>query len=87
MSKKAVYAIFALIVVVLSVSAFALTKIQPAAIFPSATPIRDVPDTSASAITSPPLSMDGINTHTQIYGTDADPNRITLGPKVGNHPG
>ena len=87
MSKKAVYAIFALIVVVLSVSAFALTKIQPAAITPSATPIRDVPDTSASAITSPPLSMDGINTHTQIYGTDADPNMITLGPKVGNHPG
>jgi len=87
MSKKAVYAIFALIVVVLSVSAFALTKIQPAAITPSATPIRGVPDTSASAITSPPLSMDGINTHTKTFGTDADPNMITLGPKFGSHPG
>ena len=50
-------------------------------------PVRGVPVTSASAITSPPLSMDGINTHTQIYGTDADPNMITLGPKVGGHPG
>jgi len=126
MSKKAVYAIFALIVVVLSVSAFALTKIQPAANppsaspssetqekqtnngtstpisptptqspivtptqtpTPSATPIRGVPDTSASAITSPPSSMDGINTHMETYGTDADPNMITLGPKLGTHPG
>ena len=46
-----------------------------------------VPDTSASAITSPPPSMDGINTHTESYGTGADPNIITLGPKVGGHPG
>ena len=49
-------------------------------------PIRGVPDTSASAITSPPPSMEGINTHTQVYGTDADPNNITLGPKFGSHP-
>ncbi len=46
-----------------------------------------VPDTSASAITSPPPSMDGINTHTESYGTGADPDIITLGPKVGGHPG
>lgn len=46
-----------------------------------------VPDTSASAITSPPSSMEGINTHTEVYGTGADPNIITLGPKVGGHPG
>ena len=51
------------------------------------TPILGVPDTSASAITSPPPSMEGINTHTQVYGTGADPNMITLGPKVGGHPG
>tara|TARA_B100000315_G_scaffold104584_1_gene95933 strand:- start:204 stop:1172 length:969 start_codon:yes stop_codon:yes gene_type:complete len=49
--------------------------------------ILSVPDTSASAITSPPPSMEGINTHTQVYGTGADPNIITLGPKVGGCPG
>ncbi len=46
-----------------------------------------VPGTSASAITSSPSSMLGINTHAEIYGTGADPNIITLGPKVGGHPG
>ena len=51
------------------------------------TPIPGVPLTSASAITSPPSSMEGINTHTEMYGTGADPNIITLGPKVGGHPG
>ena len=51
------------------------------------TPISGVPNTSASAITSPPSSTEGINTHTDIYGTGADPNIITLGPKVGGHPG
>ncbi len=45
-----------------------------------------VPNTSASAITSPPPSMEGINTHTEVYGTGADPNIITLGPKLGSHP-
>ena len=30
--------------------------------------------------------MEGINTHTEMYGTGADPNIITLGPKVGGHP-
>ena len=49
-------------------------------------PILGVPKTSASAITSPPPSMDGINTHTELYGTGADPDIITLGPKVGGHP-
>jgi hypothetical protein len=43
--------------------------------------------TSACAITSPPSSMEGINTHTDLYGTGADPNIITLGPKEGGHPG
>ena len=54
---------------------------------PTLTPISGVPSTSASAITSPPPSMEGINTHTELYGTGADPNIITLGPKVGGHPG
>ena len=45
-----------------------------------------VPGTSASAITSPPPSMVGINTHTEVYGQDADPNMITLGPKLGINP-
>jgi len=49
-------------------------------------PIFAVPDTSASAITSPPPSMKGINTHMEVYGQDADPNMITLGPKLGINP-
>jgi hypothetical protein len=51
------------------------------------TPIPGIPNTSASAITSPPTSMEGINTHTEMYGTGADPTIITLGPKVGGQPG
>jgi hypothetical protein len=31
--------------------------------------------------------MMGINTHTELNGTGADPNIITLGPKEGGHPG
>lgn len=54
---------------------------------PTPTPIAGVPDSSASAITSPPPDMEGINTQTDLYGTGADPNIITLGPKVGGHPG
>ncbi|MDP7628103.1 MAG: hypothetical protein QF530_09380 [SAR202 cluster bacterium] len=54
---------------------------------PSPKTIPDFPLTSASAITSPPINMEGINTHTEMYGTDADPNIITLGPKVGGRPG
>jgi len=54
---------------------------------PSQLPILGVPKTSASAITSPPPSMEGINTHSEYDGTGADPNIITLGPKVGGHPG
>ena len=54
---------------------------------PTTIPIRGVPKTSASAVTLPPPSMDGINTHTELYGTGADPDIITLGPKVGGHPG
>ena len=46
-----------------------------------------VPNTSASAITSPPSNMAGINTRTEIFGTNADPNMITLGPKLGSNPG
>jgi hypothetical protein len=53
----------------------------------STLPVPGIPDTSASAITSPPPSMEGINTHAQVYGTGADPNIITLGPKVGGQPG
>ncbi len=52
-------------------------------LFLSSGPAYAVPATSASAITQPPPSMDGINTHTEVYGTGADPNIITLGPKTG----
>ncbi len=45
--------------------------------------IQSIPETTASAITSPPPSMEGINTHTELYGTGADPDIITLGPKTG----
>ncbi|MEK7447783.1 MAG: hypothetical protein AAB632_03285 [Patescibacteria group bacterium] len=48
--------------------------------------IPTIPATSASAITSPPPSMKGINTHTELYsGTGADQNLITLGPKVDSY--
>jgi hypothetical protein len=30
--------------------------------------------------------MECINTHTQVFGTGADPDIITLGPKTGSHP-
>jgi hypothetical protein len=45
-----------------------------------------VPDTSASAVTFAPSSMDGINTHSHVFGTGADPGMITLGPKAGGQP-
>lgn len=53
---------------------------------PTLIPIRGVPKTSASAITSPPSSMEGINTHSKILGQGSDPNMITLGPKLGSLP-
>lgn len=46
-----------------------------------------VPESSASAITSPPDNMIGINTHSDVFGTGADPDIITLGPKLGGQPG
>ena len=54
---------------------------------PTFTPTPGFPDTSASAITSPPSSMDGINTHSYVFGTGADPNIITLGPSIGGRVG
>jgi len=54
---------------------------SPPAPTPTITP--GVPESSASAITSPPTSAEGINTQTEVYGTSADPNIITLGPKIG----
>jgi hypothetical protein len=70
---------------------YSLTKKTPepteiSTLTPTPTPIRDVPKTSASAITSPPLSMEGINTHSEYDGTGADPNIITLGPKLASKP-
>lgn len=52
---------------------------------PRSTP--GVPDTSASAITSPPSNMEGINSQTHLYGTGADTDMITLGPSEGGRPG
>ncbi len=52
----------------------------------SVRPIQGIPATSASAITSPPPSMVGINSHTEVYAMGADPDMITLGPKVGGNP-
>jgi hypothetical protein len=50
-------------------------------------PIQGVPESSASAVTQPPPNMDGINTHTDVYGTGADSDIITLGPETGGQPG
>lgn len=50
-------------------------------------PIQGVPETSASAITHPPSDMQNINNQTDLYGTGADPEMITLGPKEGGRRG
>ncbi len=63
------------------------TLVPTATPTPTPTSVQGVPLTSASAVTSPPPSMEGINTHTEMYGTGADPKIITLGPKVGGHLG
>ena len=63
------------------------TKQPTATEIQTLTPTPGVPATSASAITSPPSSMDGINSQTQFYGDGADPEMITLGPIVGGRPG
>jgi len=81
--------------IIVGTGGYLLTKnsviVPTSTLVPTSTPtvisIRGVPKTSASAITSPPPSMKGINTHTELYGTGADPDIITLGPKVGGHPG
>src|SRR3990172_8836231 len=81
--------------IIVGTGGYLLTKnsviVPTSTLVPTSTPtvisIRGVPKTSASAITSPPPSMNGINTHTELYGTGADPDIITLGPKVGGHPG
>lgn len=86
MPRKTVGVLIALLVVVLGASFIALTKYRPEADTSSPTVILGVPGTSASAITSPPPSMEGISTHTQTYGTGADPDIITLGPKIGSNP-
>lgn len=75
------------ILLTLAISVILLGACAAPSTSPSPVLIAGVSDTSASAITSPPPSMEGINTHTQVFGTGADPNMITLGPKVGGHPG
>jgi hypothetical protein len=45
--------------------------------------IQSIPESSASAVTSPPQNMEGINIHTEVFGTGADPDIITFGPKEG----
>lgn len=49
-------------------------------------PVEAVPETSACAITQPPPDMEGIDTHTDVFGTPADPDMISLGPKTGLRP-
>ena len=72
---------------IISLLALALITVLLGGCATQSTPLGSgVPNTSASAITSPPPSMEGINTHTQVFGTDADPNICTLGPKLGTNP-
>ena len=53
----------------------------------TSTSIQGIPATSACAVTAPPASMDGINTLLGKYTSgQADPNLITLGPKLGYFP-
>lgn len=44
------------------------------------------PESSASAITQPPISMVGINDQHAQFSGGMDPNYVTLGPKTGTHP-
>lgn len=53
---------------------------------PSGVSVLGIPPTSASAVTAPPSNTEGINNHVEVFGTGADPNIITLGPKLGSHP-
>ena len=78
--KKIVFVAFVVVLAVAIVSGFLVLDVSGEAT------IFGVPESSASAITSPPSSLDGINTHSYVFGTDADPDMITLGPKVGSHP-
>ena len=50
-------------------------------------PVLGVPEKSASAVTSPPPTMEGINIHPEVIGTGADPDIVTLGPEEGGCPG
>lgn len=79
--------IIVIVIVIVGLGAMKKTgkKIMPGSAYsPASIPV--IPATSASAITSPPSSMEGINTHTELYsGTGADQNLITLGPKVDNY--
>lgn len=49
-------------------------------------PVSAAPSTSASAITQPPVSMEGINVRHEIFSGGMDPEFVTLGPKEGSHP-
>ena len=40
----------------------------------------------ASALTTPPADLRGINDHADVFSTGLDPAVVTLGPKVGNQP-
>src|SRR3989344_9285546 len=89
---KIFIAIFAVAILLISIGGYMLrktkfskpTSTQDSVYSPASIPT--IPSTSASAITSPPPSMDGINTHTELYsGTGADQNLITLGPRVDSY--
>jgi hypothetical protein len=53
---------------------------------PTRTTIVFPPESSASAITQPPLNMVGINDQHAQFSGGMDPNYVTLGPKTGTHP-
>lgn len=57
---------------------------------PQPNPIRTTlifpPESSASAITQPPVNMVGINDQHGQFSGGMDPAYVTLGPKVGTHP-
>ena len=67
----------------ITVTATAATKPSPS---PSHTTLIFPPATSASVLTQPPLSMDGINDHNDIFFGGMDPAWVTLGPKYGLTP-
>ena len=88
LKKIGVIALIAALVIIAAAALFISTKFNIMnQISLGRQPAWGVPESSASAITSLPPSMEGINAHPEAVGTGADPEIVTLGPKEGGRIG